>query len=188
MARLIYLMNTSLDGYIEDDNGDFGWSTPGDEEFSFFIRVVSSTGTYLYGRRLYETMVYWETAHDLPDQPQSGLEFAKRWQEAEKIVYSTTLAKPRSARTRIERVFDPVAVSRLKADADRDILRGGPELASQALKAGLVDEVQMMVCPVVVGRGKRFFPDGLWLDLKLIEERRFPKGAVFVRYACGLRR
>jgi dihydrofolate reductase len=125
----------------------------------------------------------WETAHTIPDQPQFVLDWARQWQAAEKIVYSRTLAEPRSARTRIERVFDPEAVRGLKADAGHDLSVDGPELAAEAMRAGLVDELQMIVCPVVVGGGKRFFPDGVRLDLELVEERRFGNGVIVLRYA-----
>lgn len=128
------------------------------------------------------TMVYWETAHTIPDQPPFVLDWARQWQAAEKIVYSRTLAEPRSTRTRIEREFDPAAIRRLKASAERDITVDGPELAAQAIRAGLVDELQMIVCPAVVGGGKRFFPDGVRLDLDLVEERRFGSGVVVLRY------
>jgi dihydrofolate reductase len=184
MATLIYSMLTSLDGYTEDEHGDFGWGAPEDEEVHSYVNeLASSVGTYLYGRRMYETMVYWETAHTIPDQPQFVLDWARQWQAAEKIVYSRTLAEPRSARTRIEREFDPDAVQRLKASTEHDITVDGPELAAQAIRAGLVDEFQMIVCPVVVGGGKRFFPGGVRLDLELVEERRFGNGVVVLRYA-----
>ena len=183
MAKLIYSMFTSLDGYAEDGDGGFGWGAPEDEELHSYVnRLASSSGTYLYGRKMYETMVYWETAHTVPDQPQFVLDYARQWLEAEKIVYSRTLVKPRSVRTRIEREFDSGAVWRLKADAEHDITVDGPELAAQAIRAGLVDEFQMIVCPVVVGSGKRFFPDGVELDLQLFEERRFRNGAIVLRY------
>jgi dihydrofolate reductase len=180
-------MFTSLDGYAEDGHGGFGWGAPEDEELHSYInQLASSFDTYLYGRRMYETMVYWETAHTVPNQPQFVLDFARQWQEAEKIVYSRTLAKPHSVRTRIEREFDPDVVRRLKGDSRHDITVNGPGLAAHALRAGLVDELQMFVCPAVVGAGKRFFPDGVRLDLELVEERRFRKGAVVLRYAvCG---
>lgn len=184
MAKLIYSMFTSLDGFAEDEQGKFGWGAPADEAVHAYVNELSSSvGTYLYGRRMYETMVYWEGAHTLPDQPPFILEFARVWQRAEKVVYSGTLAEPRSARTRIERTFDPNAVRRLKADAERDLTVDGPELAAQALRAGLVDELQMIVCPVVVGGGKRFFPDGARLELKLLGERRFGSGVVVLRYS-----
>jgi dihydrofolate reductase len=183
MAKLIYSMIQSLDGYVEDEHGDFGWGAPEDEEVHSSINeLASSLGTYLYGRRMYETMVYWETAHTTPDQPQFVLDWARQWQAAEKIVYSRTLAEPRSARTRIEREFDPDAVRRLKASTEHDISVDGPELAAQAIRAGLVDEFQMIVCPVVVGGGKRFFPDSVRLNLELVEERRFGNGVVVLRY------
>jgi dihydrofolate reductase len=184
MGKLIYSMLTSLDGYTEDEHGKFGWGAPEDEEVHSYVNeLASSLGTYLCGRRMYETMIYWETAHTMPDQPRFVLDWARQWQAAEKIVYSRTLAEPRSARTRIEREFDPDAVRLLKADAERDISVDGPELAAQAIRAGLVDEFQMIVCPVVVGGGKRFFPDGVRLHLELLEERRFGSGVVVLRYA-----
>jgi dihydrofolate reductase len=187
MAKLIYMMNTSLDGYTQDEHGCFDWTAPKDEEVHTWIFAhVSSFRTCLYGRRVYETMVYWETAHTVPDQPEFVLDFARRWQAAEKIVYSKTLVEPRSARTKIERAFDPDAVRRLKATAESDIAVAGPELAAQAIQAGLVDEFQMRVCPVVIGGGKRYFPSGVRLDLELVEERRFRNGEIFLRYAvCG---
>ena len=187
MARLIYSMLTSLDGYVENERGNFGWGAPEDEGVHSYINELgSSVGTYLYGRRMYDTMVYWETAHLLPDQRQVELDWARQWQAAEKIVYSRTLTEPRSARTRIERQFDPEAVGRLKASVDRDISVDGPELAAQALRAGLVDELQPIVCPVVVGGGKRFYPEAVRLDLELLESRRFDSGVVVSRY--GMRR
>ena len=183
MAKLIYSMLMSLDGYIEDAHGDFGWGAPDDEAVHSYInKLASSVGTYLCGRRMYETMVYWETAHTIPDQPQFILDWARQWQAAEKIVYSRTLAEPRSARTRIEREFDPDAVRRLKASSEHDITVDGPELAAQAIRAGLVDEIQMIIFPVIVGGGKRFFPDGVRLNLELVEERRFDNGVVVLHY------
>jgi dihydrofolate reductase len=174
----------SLDGYTEDEHGDFGWSAPEDEQVHSYINeLAASVGTYLYGRRMYDTMVYWETADTIPGQPQFVLDWTRQWQAADKIVYSRTLGEPRSARTRIEREFDPDAVRRLKAGAQHDITVDGPELAAQALRAGLVDEIQMIVCPVVVGGGKRFFPQGVRLGLELLEERRFGNGVVVLRYA-----
>lgn len=180
---LIYGMIQSLDGYTEDEHGKFDWGAPDEAVHSCVNELASSVGTYLYGRRMYETMVYWETAHTIPDQPPFVLDWARQWQAADKIVYSRTLTEPSSARTRIEREFDPDAVRRLKASAGHDITVNGPELAGQALRAGLVDEIQMIVFPVIVGGGKRFFPDGVRLDLELIEERRFDNGVVVLRYA-----
>lgn len=183
MGKLIYSMLASLDGYTEDEHGHFGWGAPEDEEVHSYINALaSSVGTYLYGRRMYETMVYWETAHTIPGQLQFVPEWARQWQAADKVVYSRTLAAQRSARTRIEREFDPDAVRRLKAGAIHDITVDGPELAAQAIRAGLVDEFQMIVCPAIVGGGKRFFPDGVRLDLELLEERRFDSGVVILRY------
>lgn len=186
MAKLIYSMLTSLDGYTEDEHGGFGWAAPRSEELHAYINELASpVGTYLFGRRMYETMLYWETAHTLPDQPQVTLDFARRWQEAEKIVYSRTLAEPRSARTRLERLLEPDAVRQLKANAEQDIAVAGPELAAQALQAGLVDEIQMTIFPVVVGSGKRFFSDGVRLDLELLEARRFGNGVIVLRYTVA---
>lgn len=183
MAKLIYSMMISLDGYAEEATGDFGWGFPQDEAVHSYVnQLAAPVGTYLYGRRMYETMVYWETAHTLPDQSQVELDWARQWQAAEKIVYSRTLAEPRSARTRIEREFDPDAIRQLKASATHDITVDGPELAAQALKAGLVDELQPIICPLIVGGGKRFFPDDVRLDLALIDERRFTNGVVVLRY------
>ncbi len=179
-------MLTSLDGYIEDEHGGFGWAAPHDEETHAYINeLASSVGTYLYGRRMYETMVYWETAQTLPDLPPFVLDWARQWQAAEKIVYSKTLAEPGSARTRLGGEFEPDAVRRLKADAEHDIAVAGPELAAQALRAGLVDEIQMIIFPVVVGGGKQFFPDGVRLDLELLEERRLGSGVIVLRYAVA---
>ena len=183
MAKLIYMMLTSLDGYVEDEQGGIGWTAPDEEVNAYINERVSSVGAFLYGRSMYEAMVFWETAYRAHDLPQFLLDFAMMWQAAEKIVYSTTLAEPRSARTRIERAFDPDGVRRLKADAEHDITVAGPELAAHALRAGLVDEFQMIVCPVVVGGGKRFFPVGVQSNLELIEERSFRNGVVAVRYA-----
>jgi dihydrofolate reductase len=182
MGKLIYSMITSLDGYTEDEHGQFGWGAPDEAVFSSINELGSAFGTYLYGRKMYETMVYWETAHTIPDQPQFVLDFARQWQSADKIVYSKSLAEPRSARTRIERDFNAAAVRRLKADTERDMTVDGPGLAAHALRAGLVDELQMIVCPVVVGGGKRFFPDGVRLDLELVDERRFRNGVLILRY------
>lgn len=183
MAKLIYSMLMSLDGYIEDEHGDFGWAAPEDEAVHSYVnKLASSVGTYLYGRRMYETMVYWETAHTIPGQPEFILDWARQWQAAEKTVYSRTLAEPRSARTRIEREFDPDVVRRLKTSTEHDITVNGPELAAQAIRGGLVDEIQMIIFPVVVGGGRRFFPDGVQLNLELVEERGFGNGVVVLRY------
>lgn len=184
MAKLIYMMNTSLDGFVEDDHGDITFGAPRDEEVRDWIfPYASSFRTILNGRRMYETMVYWETAHTLPLQTKSGNEFAKQWQAAEKIVYSRTLAEPRSANTKIERSFDPCAIRQLKATIAHDMNIAGPELAAHAIKAGLVDEIQQRICPVILGGGKRFLPSDVHLGLELLEERRFRCGDIFLRYA-----
>ncbi|MDA0637215.1 dihydrofolate reductase family protein [Nonomuraea sp. MCN248] len=182
MGKLIYSMITSLDGYVSDANGDYGWGAPDEESHTFINEHMRSIGTYLYGRRMYETMVYWETAHTLPDQPPFILECAKVWQAADKVVYSTTLEEVSSGRTRIERSFDPESVRRLKAESGRDLSVDGPDLAAQAIAAGLVDEYQLFVGPAVVGGGHRFFPDGVRADLELLDERRFGNGVVYLRY------
>jgi dihydrofolate reductase len=184
MGKLIYSMIMSLDGYTEDEKGNFGWGAPDDEEVHSLVNEqAASVGTYLYGRQMYETMVYWETPHALPNQPEVVLDWARQWQAADKIVYSRTLAAPSSARTRIEPEFRPDAIRRLKADSPHDLTVDGPELAAHAIKAGLVDEFQMFVCPVVVGGGKRFYPDGVRVDLQLIDERPFPSWVVWLSYA-----
>lgn len=183
MAKLIYLMHTSLDGYVEDEQGNFGWTAPDEEMNSYINDLTSSFGTYLNGRKMYDAMVFWEKDYAARDLPQFSLDYARMWQAAEKIVYSKTLVEPRSARTRIEREFIPDAVRRLKADAERDMSINGPGLAAHSLRAGLVDEVQLFIHPVIVGGGKRFFPDGVRLDLALIEERVFSNRVVTVRYA-----
>src|SRR5215510_3677041 len=181
MGKLIYSMLMSLDGYVEDEHGRFDFVAPDDEVNSYINQLVSSVGTFLYGRRMYEAMVYWETAHTVPNLPQFLRDWTRLWQAAEKIVYSRTLAEPRSVQTRIERKFDPDVVRQLKADASQDITVKGPELAAQALRAGLVDELQMIVFPVVLGAGKRFFPDRVRLKLELLDERRFRNGVVVLR-------
>jgi dihydrofolate reductase len=183
MAKLIYLMNTSLDAYVADEQGSFSWIVPNEEWISYINEVCSSCRTFLYGRRMYEAMVYWETEYAAQNHQAFHLDFARLWQTAEKIVYSRSLAEPRSARTRIERKFDADAVRRLKLNAEHDISIQGPELATQALRAGLVDEIQILVLPVIVGGGKRLFPDGLRLKLELVEERAFGNGVVALRYA-----
>jgi dihydrofolate reductase len=183
MAKLHYGMITSLDGYAEAADGDLGWGAAEDEEVHSFIGdTFRSVGTYLYGRRMYETMVFWETADAEPDAPPHIVQYARDWQAAEKVVYSTTLDSVSSARTRIERSFDPDAVRRLKAESDSDLTVDGPTLAAQAIRAGLVDEYHLFLTTTVVGGGKRFFPDGVRLDLDLVEERSFDSGLVYARY------
>lgn len=183
MAKLIYSLLMSVDGYIEDKDGRFDWATPDEQMHAYINEISAPIGTSLYGRKMYEMMVYWETAHTIPNQPQIVLDWARQWQAAEKIVYSTTLAEPRSARTKIERAFDPETIRQLKARSGHDIDIAGPEIAAHALKAGLVDELLMIVSPVIIGGGKRFLPDNVRLDLELIENRQFDNGFVAVRYA-----
>ena len=182
MGRLIYAMMPSLDGYVRDRDGGFGWAEPDEEAHSFVNELSRSVGTYLYGRRMYETMLFWETAHTLPDEPPVIAEYARVWQAADKVVYSTTLTEVTSARTRLERSFDPDAVRALKAASDLDISVDGPTLAAHAIRAGLVDEYQLYVAPVLVGGGQRFFPDDVRVDRELLDERRFGNGMVYLRY------
>ena len=182
MGKLIYSAITSLDGYVADEGGSFDWAEPDEEVHTFINDLVRPIGIHLYGRRMYEVLVYWETAHTLADQPPFVLDFAAIWQAADKIVYSRTLETVSSARTRIERAFDPEAVRRLKAAAGRDVSVGGPELAAQAIKAGLVDEYHLFVTPVVVGGGKQWLPDDVRVELELLDERRFGNGVVHLHY------
>ncbi len=182
MAKLIYSAITSLDGYVADEAGKFDWAEPDEEVHRLVNDLERPVGTYLYGRRMYEVMAYWETAHALPDQPPFVRDFAEIWQGADKIVYSKTLEAAATARTRIERDFDPETVRQLKASAERDITVGGPDLAAQAFRAGLVDELQLFVAPVMVGGGKRSLPDHVRLRLELLDERRFGSGVVYLRY------
>jgi dihydrofolate reductase len=183
MAKLIYTAIASLDGYIEDGEGRFDWAAPDEEVHAFVNDLERPVGTYLYGRRMYETMVYWESPPDLPDEPTVVQDFAELWQAAEKIVYSRTLATAMSARTRIERAFDPAAIRQLKATAGRDLAVGGRELAAQAIAAGLVDEYHLFLVPVLVGGGKRSLPDdNVRVNLELLAERRFRAGTVYLHY------
>jgi dihydrofolate reductase len=181
VATLIYSALASLDGYIEDEGGRFDWAEPDEEVHTFVNDLARPVGTYLYGRRLYEVMTYWE-ANDFGDQPPFIRDFSEIWRAADKVVYSTTLESPSTARTRIERDFDPEAVRRLKATAPRDILVGGPTLAEHVLNAGLVDELHLFVAPIVVGGGKKFLPDHVRAELDLLDERRFRNGMVYLRY------
>lgn len=183
MAKLIYAAIASLDGYVEDESGNFDWSAPDEEVHTFINDLERSVGTYLYGRRMYETMVFWETAQTGADQPPPILDFAAIWQAADKIVYSRTLESPSTARARIESDFEPEAVRAMKAQADSDLSVGGAELAAQALRADLVDEIHLFLTPVVVGGGKPALPNGLRLDLELLDQRRFGNGTVHLRYS-----
>jgi dihydrofolate reductase len=182
MAKLNYSTQTSLDGYIADEHGNFDWATPDNDVHAFINDLERPIGTYLYGRRLYEVMVLWETFEAQPDQPPAVLDYAQLWQAADKIVYSTTLETASSARTRIERTFDPSAVRVRKDAADRDLSIGGPALAAHALRAGLVDEVRVFVYPLIIGGRNRFLPDRLQVNLQLRDERTFDSGVVYLRY------
>jgi dihydrofolate reductase len=183
MANLIYSAIASLDGYVEDAEGKFDWAAPDEEVHAFVNDLERPVGTYLYGRRMYETMVFWDSPPDLAEQPPFVQDFAEIWQGADKIVYSRTLQTATSARTRIEREFDPGAVRQLKATAGRDLTIGGPELAARAIGSGLVDEYHLFLVPVVVGGGKRSLPDGsVRVSLELLGERRFRNGTVYLRY------
>jgi dihydrofolate reductase len=182
MGRLVYTGITSLDGYIADESGSFDWSMPDEEVHSFINDQERAFGTYLYGRRLYEVMVAWETMDAVPDQPVSIREYTRIWRAAEKIVFSSTLPAVSSERTAIERVFDPDAIRALKRDSTADLTIGGAELAGHALAAGLVDELRIFVSPAIVGGGTRLLPDGLRLDLRLVDERRFDNGVIYASY------
>ena len=182
MAKLIRTSMTSLDGYIADEHGKFGWFAPDDDLLAFINELERPLGTYLYGRRLYEVMVYWETALAEPGQSPGEVDFAKIWQAADKVVYSTTLQAASTARTRIERTFDPSAVQAMKDAADRDLGIGGSALGAHAFQAGLVDEVHQLVYPLTLGRGTPFLPERPQLNLELLEERRFDNGVVYLKY------
>jgi dihydrofolate reductase len=181
VAKLIYSALASLDGYIEDEHGNFDWAEPDEEVHAFVNDLERPVGTYLYGRRLYETMVAWETM-GFADEPPYIRDFAEIWRAADKIVYSKTLEAVSSARTRIERNFDPAAVQQMKATAERDLTVGGPDLAAHAFRAGLVDECHLFLAPIVVGGGKQALPSGVHLRLELLDERRFGNGTVHLRY------
>ena len=185
MAKLIYSAITSLDGYVEDSRGSFDWAAPDEEMHAFVNDLEAPIGTNLYGRRMYETMVYWETASTGADQPAASRDFAKIWQAAEKIVYSRTLQTPSSARTRIERDLDPAAIKQLKESSARDISIGGAELAGQVFAAGLIDECHLFLTPVVVGGGKRALPDDIRVQLELLDEHRFRSGVVHLHFGVG---
>jgi dihydrofolate reductase len=182
MGKLIYSMITSLDGYAEAAEGDLGTGVEVEEVHTFIEDRFRSVRTFLYGRRTYETMVFWETVHKEPDVPPHILQFSRDWRAAEKVVYSTTLESVSSEKTRIERTFDPDAVRQLKAQTEHDLTIDGPNLAAQAIAAGLVDEYHLFITTSVVGGGKRFFPDGVRLDLELVEQRAFDSGLLYARY------
>jgi dihydrofolate reductase len=180
MAKLIYSAIASLDGYVEDEQGKFDWAAPDEEVHAFVNDLERPIGTYLYGRRMYETMVFWETASG--DQPAVFWDYAEIWRAAEKVVYSRTLERAPSGRTRIEREFDPEQIRKLKQDARADLTIGGAELAGQALAAGLIDECHLILHPVLVGGGKRALPLGVRAQLELLAQRRFAGGAAYLAY------
>jgi dihydrofolate reductase len=182
MAKLIYSAIASLDGYVADEDGNFDWAAPDEEVHAFVNDLERPVGTYLFGRRMYETMAVWETMA-LDDEPPVMRDFAEIWRAADKVVYSRTLAEAATARTRLERKFDAGAVREMKEQAAADISVGGPELAAQAIRAGLVDELQLFLVPVIVGVGKHSLPTTTKLHLELRDQRRFSNGTVFLRYA-----
>ncbi len=183
MAKLIYAPIASLDGYVEDENGNFDWARPDAEVFAFVNDLERPIGTHLYGRRMYETLRVWETMGSDGDEAPVIRDFGEIWRAAEKIVYSRTLQSAPTARTRVEREFEPEAIRALKASVERDIAVGGAELAGQAIAAGLVDECHLLLGPVVVGGGKRALPTGVRAQLALLDQRRFENGVVHLHYA-----
>jgi dihydrofolate reductase len=182
MAKLIYSAIQSLDGYIADEDGNFDWAEPDQEVHAFVNDLERPVGTYLYGRRMYEVMSAWEHPEAFAGQSPFMLDFAAIWQAADKVVYSRTLETVTTARTRVERDFDPAAVRQLKAASEHDLIVGGPGLAAQAFRAGLVDECHLFVAPIIVGGGTQSLPDHVRLELELLDERRFGNGMVYLRY------
>jgi dihydrofolate reductase len=186
MAKLMYVSNVSLDGFIEDEHGTFNWTEPADDQFAFVTDLVRPIGTYLYGRRLYETMAVWETDPAFAAQSELMADFARVWQAADKVVYSTTLDAVSTNNTRIERRFDPGSIRTMKAAAGHDLTIGGANLAAHAFSAGLVDEYHLFICPIVVGRGKPSLPSELHTDLELLDERGLDNGVVYLRYGVTI--
>ena len=182
MGRLVYSVICSLDGYVNDAEGDFSWAQPDEEVHAYVNDLMRPIGTHLYGRRLYEVMTAWQTLGTSPDESAVTRDFGELWRGADKVVYSTTLTDVGTPRTRLERSFDRESVRALAAETDRDVLVGGPGLAADALRAGLVDEIGVVVAPAIVGGGTRYLPDGLRLDLDLLDHRRFASGFVAQRY------
>jgi dihydrofolate reductase len=182
MAKLIFAAITSLDGYVADADGNFDWSMPSEEVHRFVNNLEAGIGTYLYGRRMYEVMRYWETASTGNGEQSAEQEFAKLWQRADKIIYSRSLDEVSTASTRLEREFDAEAIRQMKADVTRDIAVSGPTLAAEALRHGLVDECHLFLSPIVVGGGTPALPDNVWLQLELLDERRFDNGVVHLHY------
>jgi dihydrofolate reductase len=181
MAKLIYAAITSLDGFVADADGSFEWAAPDEAVHAFVNDLERPIGTYLYGRRMYEVMQYWATAPIDDDQPVEA-DYTRIWRSADKVVYSTTLESVSTPQTRLERTFDPDAVRALKAGASSDLSIGGPHIAAEALRAGLVDEVLLFLNPIVIGRGNPALPDDVRLELELLDEHRFDNGVVYLRY------
>lgn len=182
MGRLIYSVIGSLDGYIADEAGGFDWAVPDEEVLAFLNHQEHDVGTYLYGRRMYELMIGWEADPAAAAQSPQSATFAQIWQEADKIVYSTTLQDVSTERTQLKRRFDAAEIGRLKEATDADLNVSGPDLAAHAFRADLVDEVQVMLAPVIIGAGKSYHPAGVRLDLDLVDLRRFGNGMVWLRY------
>jgi dihydrofolate reductase len=183
VAKLIYSAIASLDGYVADENGEFGWARPDEEVHRFVNEQERPIGTYLYGRRMYEVMKAWASDELIAGEPEVMRQYAEIWRGADKVVYSRTLKEAETARTRVERDFDPEALGQLKTSAERDLSVGGPTIAAEALRAQLVDEIRLILAPVVAGGGTRALPEGLRLDLELLGERRFANGFVFLGYS-----
>jgi dihydrofolate reductase len=188
MTQLIYSAITSLDGYIEDSNGKFDWAQPDEEVHTFINDLERTAGTYLFGRRMYETMMVWETDPSLASDSPITRDFAEIWREADKIVYSKTLKAISTSKTRIEQAFDPEAIRRMKVATEHEIIIGGPNLAAQAFRSGLIDECHLFIIPIMVGSGKKSLPDNIHLELELLDEHRFRSGVVFLRYQTRQRR
>jgi dihydrofolate reductase len=186
MANLIYIANTSLDGYTEDKEGKFDWTDPNEEVFRFITNLVRATRTHLYGRRMYETMMVWETDPNLAAESALMRDFAEVWQAADKVVYSRTLETTSTRKTQLAQTFDPEVIRQLKEAVEHDILIGGPELAAHAFRADLIDECHLFLIPLIVGGGKSALPDNVRAELELLDERRFGNGIVFLRYRTKL--
>jgi dihydrofolate reductase len=182
MGKLIYSGFTSLDGYVADAAGNFEWAPLGEDALAFINVRESRIGTYLFGRRVYETMAVWETPDVIPGSTAAMMDYVAVWQAADKIVYSRTLSEAAAARTRIERSFDPDAVRAIKTAATRDLGVGGAALAAQAIRAGLVDEYHQLIAPVIAGGGTRYLPDDVRVPLELVDQRRFEHGLIYLQY------
>jgi dihydrofolate reductase len=182
MARLVYAVLASLDGYVADEAGNFDWAAPGEDVHRFINELERSVGTYLFGRRLYEIMAVWQDFPDIEQEPEVIGEYAAIWQSADKIVYSETLAAVTTPKTRLDRSFDPQSVRAMVTDQEQDVSIGGPTLASHALRAGIVDDIHLFIVPHIVGGGTPCWPAGLPLQLDLAEQERFSDGTVYLHY------